>query len=72
MSAFAAPSDRKRENQRMAEGKSLLIAAAVLVGGFALSVILFSIDLPFLGIVAGLTAIPLAFVAWVMAADRYY
>jgi hypothetical protein len=56
----------------MAEGKSVLIAAGVLLGGFLLSVILFSADLPFLGIVAGLTAIPLAFVAWIMAADRYY
>jgi hypothetical protein len=56
----------------MAEGKSVLIAAAVLVGGFLLSVILLSADLPFLGMVVGLTAIPLAFVAWVVAADRYY
>jgi hypothetical protein len=71
-SAFAAPSDRNSENQRMAEGKSLLIAAAFLLGGFLLAVILFSADLPFLGMVAAFTAIPLAFVAWVMAADRYY
>jgi hypothetical protein len=56
----------------MAEGKSLLIAAAVLLGGFLLAVILFSADLPFLGMVAAFTAIPLSFVAWIMAADRYY
>lgn len=56
----------------MVEGKSLLIAAAVLLGGFVLSVILFSADLPFLGMVAAFTAIPLAFVVWVMAADRDY
>jgi hypothetical protein len=56
----------------METGKPALIAAAVLLGGFLLSVILFSADLPFLGMVAGFTAIPLAFVTWVMAADRYY
>jgi hypothetical protein len=61
-----------RENQRMGNGKPALIAAAVLFGGLALSVIFFSADLPFLGMVAGFTAIPAAFVTWVMAGDRYY
>jgi hypothetical protein len=56
----------------MHEGKPALIAAGVLLGGFALSVLLFSVDLVFLGIVAAFTAIPLAFMAWVMAGDRYY
>jgi hypothetical protein len=56
----------------MESGKSILIAAAVLIGGFLLSVILFSADLPFLGMVAGFSAIPASFIAWVMAADRYY
>jgi hypothetical protein len=56
----------------MDTGKPALIAAGVLLGGFALSVLLFSVDLVFLGIVAAFTAIPLAFVTWVMAGDRYY
>jgi hypothetical protein len=56
----------------MDRGKPALIAAAVLFGALALSVILFSADLPFLGMVAGFTAIPLAFITWVMAGDRYY
>jgi hypothetical protein len=56
----------------MERGKPALIAAGVLVGGFLLSVILFSAELPFLGMVSAFTAIPLAFVTWIMAADRYY
>jgi hypothetical protein len=56
----------------METGKPALIAAAVLIGGFLLSVILFSADLPFLGMVSAFTAIPLAFVTWIVAADRYY
>jgi hypothetical protein len=56
----------------MDRGKPALIAAGVLLGGFVLSVILFSADLVFLGMVAAFTAIPLAFVTWIMAGDRYY
>jgi hypothetical protein len=56
----------------MGNGKPALIAAAVLFGGLALSVIFFKSDLPFLGMVAGFSAIPAAFVTWVMAGDRYY
>jgi hypothetical protein len=56
----------------MDRGKPALIAAAVLFGGLVLSVIFFSADLPFLGMVAGFTAVPLAFITWVMAGDRYY
>jgi hypothetical protein len=56
----------------MHEGKPALIAAGVLLGGFALSAILFSVDFIFLGMIAGFTAVPLAFMAWVMAGDRYY
>jgi hypothetical protein len=56
----------------MDRGKPALIAAGVLVGGFLLAVILFSADLPFLGMVAAFSTVPAAFVTWVMAADRYY
>lgn len=56
----------------METGKPALMAGGVLLGGFLLSVILFSADLPFLGMVAAFSAVPAAFVTWVMAADRYY
>ena len=56
----------------MDRGKPALIAAAVLIGGLLLSVIFFSADLPFLGMVAGFTTIPLAFVTWIVSADHYY
>ena len=49
-----------------------LFGAAILVGGFLLAVILFSADLPFLGMVAAFSTVPAAFVAWVVSADRYY
>jgi hypothetical protein len=52
--------------------KPALFAAAILVGGFLLAVILFSADLPLLGMVAAFSTVPAAFVAWVTAADRYY
>ena len=52
--------------------KPALFAGAILVGGFLLAVVLFSADLPLLGMVAAFSTIPAAFVAWVMAADRYY
>ena len=61
-----------RETTRMDTGKPALIAGGVLFGGLLLSVILFKSDLPFLGMVAGFSAIPAAFVTWVMAGDRYY
>jgi hypothetical protein len=62
------------ENHRMGDEKfrPALFAAAILVGGFLLGVILFSADLPFLGMVAVFSTVPAAFVAWVVAADRYY
>jgi hypothetical protein len=56
----------------MERGKPALIAAGVLLGGLALSAIFFGADLPFLGMVVGFTAVPLAFITWVMAGDRYY
>ena len=56
----------------MDRGKPALIAAGVLLGGLALSVLLFSVDLVFLGMISALVAVPLAFVSWVMAGDRYY
>jgi hypothetical protein len=56
----------------MDKGKPGLIAAGVLFGLLALSALLFSVDLVFLGMVAGFTAIPGALVAWMAVADRYY
>lgn len=56
----------------MDRGKPALIAGGVLIAGFVLAVILFSADLPFLGMVAAFSTVPAAFVSWVMAADRYY
>jgi hypothetical protein len=56
----------------MDRGKPALVGAAVLFGGLALSVIFFGADLPFLGMVAGFTAIPAAFVTWIVYADRDY
>ena len=56
----------------MDRGKPALIAAGVLFGGLVLAAILFSADLVFLGMIAGFVAVPGAFVAWVMAGDRYY
>jgi hypothetical protein len=56
----------------MREGKPILMAAGVLFGGLVLAAILFGVDLVFLGMVVGFTAVPLAFLTWVMAGDRYY
>jgi hypothetical protein len=62
----------KGQNHSMDKGKPGLIAAGVLFGLLALSALLFSVDLVFLGMVAGFTAIPGALVAWMAVADRYY
>ncbi len=54
------------------KGKPALIAFGVLGGGLVLAAILMSVDLVFLAIIAGMSSIPLAFIAWVMAGDNYY
>jgi hypothetical protein len=56
----------------MNRGMPALIAAGVLFGGFILGSLLIGLDLVFLGIVVGMSAVPGAFIAWIMAGDRYY
>jgi hypothetical protein len=53
-------------------GMPALIAAGVLFGGFILGAILVGADLVFLGVIVGASAVPAAFITWVMAGDRYY
>jgi hypothetical protein len=56
----------------MNRGMPALIAAGVLFGGFILASALIGADLVFLGMAVGMSAVPGAFIAWVMAGDRYY
>jgi hypothetical protein len=56
----------------MNRGMPALIAAGVLFGGFILGAILVGADFVFLGIIVGASAVPAAFITWVMAGDRYY
>lgn len=46
------------------------MAGLVLVAGVVLGIVLLALDLGILGIVALLGAIPVAFVAWLLANDR--
>jgi hypothetical protein len=55
----------------MNRGMPALIAAGVLFGGFILGAVLIGLDHVLVGIVVGLSAVPGALVAWVMAGDRY-
>jgi hypothetical protein len=56
----------------MTRGMPALIAAGVLFGGFILGAILVGADFVFLGVIVGASAVPAAFITWVMAGDRYY
>lgn len=56
----------------MNRGMPALIAAGVLFGGLILAGILVSADFVFLGVIIGASAVPAAFITWVMAGDRYY
>jgi hypothetical protein len=56
----------------MSRGQPALIGAAVLFGGIIVAAILMSLDLVFLSIIVGASAVPGAFIAWVMAGDRAY
>lgn len=49
-----------------------LIAVGTLVVGFIVGALLIAIDHVFIGVIVGLSAVPLAFVAWIMAGDRQY
>ena len=49
-----------------------LIAVGTLIVGFAVGGLLIGLDHTFIGIVIALSAVPLAFVAWIMAGDRQY
>jgi hypothetical protein len=60
------------ENRGMNRGMPALIAAGVLFGGFALAAIFMGADLVFLSVITGASAVPAAFITWVMAGDRYY
>jgi hypothetical protein len=56
----------------MSRGQPALIGAGVLFGGIILAAILMSVDLVFLAIIVGASAVPGAFIAWVVAGDRAY
>jgi hypothetical protein len=56
----------------MSRGQPALIGLGVLFGGIILAAILMSVDLVFLSIIVGASSVPGAFIAWVMAGDRYY
>jgi hypothetical protein len=49
-----------------------LIAIGTLLVGFIVGALLIAVDHVFIGVVVGLSAVPLAFVAWIMAGDRQY
>ena len=49
-----------------------LIAVATVIVGFVAGALLIALDRVFIGIVIGLAAVPVAFVAWIMAGDRQY
>jgi hypothetical protein len=48
-----------------------VIAALVLVGGFVAAGVLIAMDIVLIGVLVGGLSIPLAFVAWLTAGDRY-
>jgi hypothetical protein len=50
--------------------RPLLMAGLVLVAGVVLGIVLLALDFGILGMVAMLGAIPVAFVAWLLANDR--
>ncbi|HET8650974.1 MAG TPA: hypothetical protein VFM13_00205 [Gaiellaceae bacterium] len=52
-------------------GHPLLIAAGIVVAGFLAAIVLIAMDIVLIGILVGALSIPLAFVAWLTAGDRY-
>ena len=52
-------------------GHPLLIAGGVVLAGFLAAVILIAMDIVLIGVLVGALSIPLGFVAWLTAGDRY-
>jgi hypothetical protein len=52
-------------------GRPGLIAAGVVVLGFVVGVVLIALDFVLIGILVATLAIPVAFVVWLTAGDRY-
>lgn len=52
-------------------GHPLLIAAGIVLLGFIAAVVLIAMDIVLIGILVGALSIPLGFVAWLTAGDRY-
>lgn len=52
-------------------GHPLLIAAGIVLLGFIAAVVLIAMDIVLIGILVGALSIPVGFVAWLTAGDRY-
>ncbi len=52
-------------------GRPLLVAGGVVLAGFLAAVILIAMDIVLIGVLVGALSIPLGFVAWLTAGDRY-
>jgi hypothetical protein len=52
-------------------GSPALLAAGVVAAGFVAALILIAMDIVLIGVLVGCLAIPLAFVVWLTAGDRY-
>lgn len=52
-------------------GHPLLIAAGIVLLGFIAAVVLIAMDIVLIGILVGALSIPIGFVAWLTAGDRY-
>jgi len=48
-----------------------VIALLVVLAGFVAGVVLVAMDIVLIGVIVGAAAIPVAFVAWILAGDRY-
>jgi hypothetical protein len=48
-----------------------LVALGACLGGFLAGGILVAMDVVLIGVIVAAASIPIAFVAWIMAADRY-
>jgi hypothetical protein len=52
-------------------GRPALIGLGVVVAGFIAAVVLIAMDIVLIGVLVGALSIPLGFVAWLTAGDRY-
>jgi hypothetical protein len=50
--------------------RPILVGIGILIAGFISGVVLIAIGLTLVGIVVGLSSVPLALVGWVVAGDR--